>query len=304
MKAARTISTALLLSAALAVSPFARAEEPPDFGEQVSRALGRPGAMLPGGVYRIGFPRTDLNVTLGGTGIRPALALGSWAAFKRTGGGDETIVMGDLVLLGPEVSPVMKKLLNTGFDVTALHNHLVGESPRLMYLHYEGRGPAAMLAQRLRDALSPSATPLGPSSPAAPPPPLTDAQKKSFGEIQEILGHEGKIVGDVLQVGIPRSEPVTCRGVEIPPAMGTATALNFQPAGSGVATTGDFVLTDDELAPVLRTLTSGGIEVEAVHSHMVHETPTLKFVHFWAQGPAPAIARTLRSALDHTAVSK
>jgi len=263
----------------------------------IARTLGREGSLQPGDVYKVGFPRTDLKVTLGNLRVEPGLALGSWAAFKRVGAGDEAMVMGDLVLLTAEVNPVMTRLLENGLDVTALHNHLLGETPRLLYLHYEGRGGAAALAEKLKGALSATATPLK-ASPSGPPPALTAVEAKAFQRVQEILGHEGKVAGKVLQVAVPRPEKIECNGVEIPPAMGTATALNFEPTGDGVAATGDFVLLDDEVISVLHALRAGGIDVTAIHSHMLHDTPSLKFVHFWGEGPAEKIAGALRGALD------
>ena len=299
MKKLRILAIALCLIAAPSRVPGPRAGEPggPAWCSAVARALGREGSLQPGDVYKVGFPRTDLKVNLGTLRIEPGLALGSWAAFRRVGEGDDTMVMGDLVLLTAEVNPVMTRLLDNGLAVTALHNHLLGETPRLMYLHYEGRGSAAALAEKLKGALSLTATPLK-AGPSGPPPSLTALEVKAFQRVQEVLGREGKIAGKVLQVAVPRPEKIECDGVEIPPAMGTATALNFEPTGDGVAATGDFVLLDEEVISVLHVLRAGGIDVTAIHSHMLHDTPSLKFVHFWGEGPAEKIAGTLRDALD------
>jgi len=294
----QTLRLIALLSATAALLPFLLAAEgTPTSWESVGKVFGKEGTLLPGDVYRIGLPRTDLKVTREGTTVEPALALGSWAAFKKTGQGEAALMMGDLVLLAPEVGPVMKRLLDGGIQVTALHNHLIGENPRLMYLHYEAEGGAAAIAEKLKEALLLSATPLNATA-ARRSPPLSTDQTNMFKLVQQILGHEGSMAGRVLQVSVPFPEPVRCHGIEIPPAMGTATALNFQIAGTGVATAGDFALEDDDLGPAVIALRGGGIEVTAIHHHMLHDDPSLKFVHFWGVGPAEKIAHTLRSVLE------
>src|SRR6266850_2899059 len=190
MKKLRILAIALCLIAVPSGVSGPRAGETagPAWCSAVARALGREGSLQPGDVYKVGFPRTDLKVSLGTVRIEPGLALGSWAAFRRVGEGDDTMMMGDLVLLTAEVNPVMTRLLENGLAVTALHNHLLGETPRLMYLHYEGRGSAAALAEKLKGALSLTATPLK-AGPSGPPPSLTALEVKAFQRVQEVLGH-------------------------------------------------------------------------------------------------------------------
>jgi hypothetical protein len=265
----------------------------------VDRAFGRPGAMQPGDVQKYSFPRADLRVTAAGVQVKPALALGSWVAFKAMGDTKgEAMAMGDLVLLESEVAPVMSKLQAMGVEQTALHNHLQHESPSVMYLHIEAHGHPVKIAEAVRAALALTGTPSVP--PAA-------AGSAGFGldtaRLASALGYAGKVTGGVYQVSVPRAEQVRVAGMEIPPAMGVATALNFQPTANGkAAITGDFVLTADEVNPVIRSLREGGIEVTALHSHMLGEEPRLYFMHFWANDEAVKLARTLHAALGHMKV--
>jgi Domain of Unknown Function (DUF1259) len=262
---------------------------------RLDEVFGRPGEKI-GQVYKVGFPRTDLHVIVAGIPIRPGLALGSWAAFSGTD--EDAMVMGDLVLVGGEVDPVMKALGSSGFAITALHNHLLGESPRLLYMHYMGRGQAEELARGLRAALARSATPLG--KPAAAQPTTEPAFVKT---VEQALGRKGRFVGGVLAFGVPRAEPVTLAGATLVPAEGIAESINFQQAGAGrVAATGDFVLAAAEVNPVITALTQHGIRVTALHSHMLEEQPRLFFLHFWGVGRPGVVAAGIESALRHVAV--
>jgi hypothetical protein len=264
----------------------------------VGAALGKTGAVQAGGVYRVGLPRSDLAVTLDGVAIKPSLALGSWVAFREMGG--ETMVMGDLVLTHAEVNPVMTVLEENGVQVTALHNHLLRSSPATMYMHIDGHGDAVRLATAIHAALAQTRTPLGASPPAPPPADLGIDQ----GAIDQTLGAKGSVNGGVLQYGIPRAEAPRAHGMPIPPPMGSAIAINFQPTGGGkAAITGDFVLTADEVNPVIKALRAGGVEVTAIHNHMLDDEPRLFFMHFWANDDAGKLARTLRSALDRVKVA-
>lgn len=267
----------------------------------VDQALGRTGAMQPGDVYKFGFPRSDLHVTVGGVSVKPSLALGSWVAFKQ-GSDGQTTLMGDLVLTEREVEPVMRKLQEGGVGQTAVHNHLLGESPRLLYMHIMGHGDAAKLATSVHAALALTGTPPAPATtPKAPTGPFGI----DTAAISKTLGVSGNVAGGVYQVGVARLDTVQVDGMAIPPSMGVATALNFQPTGGGkAAATGDFVLIGSEVNPVLRALRSHGIEVTALHSHMLTETPRLFFMHFWANADAAKVAQGLRAALDDMNVKK
>lgn len=262
----------------------------------VDAALGRTGVLQPDSVYKFGFSRSDLDVTVGTVKLRPALALGSWVAFMPLGRSG-SIVMGDLVLIESEIGPVMRGLEAGGIEQTALHNHLRGESPHVMYLHIMARGNPVAIARTIRTALGETRTPVAASAPigAAVPIDLDTAG------IARALGRTGKTNGGVYQVSVPRVEAIRADGFAIPPSMGIATAINIQPTGGGRAVaTGDFVLRPAEVNRVIRALRNHGIEVTALHSHMLDESPRLFFMHFWASGDGVAMARGLRSALDLT----
>ncbi len=262
----------------------------------VQEAMGWPGKLQPDGAFEFGMPRKDLKVIVNGTQIKPSLALGSWVAFS--GALDHAMAMGDLVLTESEVEPVMSKLQEQGIQETAVHNHLLHETPRVMYMHIAGHGDAVKMAKAIHDALSLTKTPPAESAPTAAP-------EQSIGadtaQIDSVLAHKGKVNGGVYQVSVPRSEKIMDEGMEVLPSMGTSTALNFQPTGNGrAAITGDFVLLANEVNPVIRALRDNGIQVTALHSHMLSEQPRLLFMHFWANDDAVKLARGLRTALDQT----
>ena len=266
---------------------------------QVDDVLGRKAAVS-GDVHRYGFPRTDLSVTLDGVTIKPALALGGWVAFKPMHGG--AMVMGDLVMLESEVNPVMLKMIEGGLEITAVHNHLLRASPATFYMHVAGHGDPVKLATAIREGLAASKTPGAVSPPAAPP-----AIDLDTAQLDQIIGVKGQANGGVYQFNVPRRDEVKMDGMAMaPPApMGVAIGINFQPTGSGkAAITGDFVMTSEEVNPVIKALRAGGIEVTALHSHMLDEQPRLFFMHFWANDDAIKLAKGLRAALDKTASGK
>ena len=258
----------------------------------IDQALGRSGQKT-GDVYRVSFPRTDLHVSLKGVAIKPGLALGSWAAFLGTD--DNAMVMGDLVLLEEELNPVMAKLRSAGFEISAVHNHLMEESPKILYMHYMGHGPATQLATSLRAALSVSKTPLDKPAAAAEEP----APPAWVKTVEDAVGRKGTYKGGVLSYGVPRSDTITMAGMTITPAAGVGEAINFQAADSGnVATTGDFVLTAEEVNPVISALQEHSIQVTALHSHMLTEQPRLFFMHFWCVGSPESVGAGIKAALS------
>jgi len=258
----------------------------------VAEVLGKAGAEAPDGVYRISLPRTDLKVVLDSVELKPALALGSWLAFRSQG--NQAMVMGDLVLTADEVSPVMQKLAEEGIEITALHNHLLRAAPATFYMHVFGRGDAIKLATALHDGLAFSKTPLMAPSGAAPAPLDLDTTL-----IDRTLGAKGKANGGVYQISLGRAGTAIAAGMPVPDAMGSAEAINFQPTGAGkAAIAGDFVLTANEVNPVLRALRDNGIDVTALHNHMLDEEPRLFFMHFWANDEVAKLAAGLRAALD------
>jgi Domain of Unknown Function (DUF1259) len=267
--------------------------------KKIDDMLGRSAAVT-GDVHRYGFPRSDLHIMLDGVVIKPALALGGWAAFKPAHGG--AMVMGDLVLLETEITPVMTTAIENGLEITAVHNHILRARPATFYMHISGHGDPIKLADALHKALAASKTPLAaPTASTASPEIGLDT-----AELDRIVGVKGKTVGGVYQFAVARRESITEGGMSLEPAapLGMATGVNFQPTGNGrAAITGGFVLADKEVNPVIRALRSSGIEVTALHSHMLDEQPRMFFMHFWANDDAKKLAKGIRAALDNTATA-
>jgi hypothetical protein len=283
-----------LIAAVLLATPAVAAE--PDW-TQVGQALGKSGGVQAGGVYRVGFPRTDLKVSLDGITLRPGFALGGWVAFQPMGA--EAMVMGDLVLTQDEVAPVMRKLEEGGVEITAVHNHLLRAEPMTLYMHVQGHGDPVKLASAVHAGLALSKTPFAP-----PPGTSTPANIDMIG-IDRIMGYFGQDSGGIYQFGIPRAQPITDQGMALPGPMGAAVAINFQPTGFDTAAiTGDFVLLASEVNPVIKALQASGIEITALHSHMLDEQPRVFFMHFWANDDARKLATGLRAALDKVDVKK
>ena len=289
---------ALLLGLCALAVPAVAANE--DYWQKVGQALGKEGAQQPGRIYRVALPRSDLHVTLDGVAIKPGLALGGWLAFAAIN--DNAMVMGDLVLTQDEIAPVMKKFEEGGIEVTALHNHLLRAEPMTLYMHVLGHGDPVKLAQALHAGLALSKTPLQAGALPAGAPPAIDFDT---GAVDKAMGYKGKNNGGIYGFSISRAKPVTEDGMEIPAAMGSAIGINFQPTGGGkAAITGDFVLSDKEVNPVIKALEASGIEITALHSHMLSEQPRMFFMHFWANDDATKLARGLRAALDHIDAKK
>jgi Domain of Unknown Function (DUF1259) len=266
---------------------------------KVDQALGKPGTNQPGGVHKYALPRTDLKITVDGVAIKPALALGSWVAFLPVA--NESMFMGDLVLMESEIEPVMKRLIDEGVQITAIHNHLLRAAPAVFYMHVAGHGDPVKLAATLHAGLALSQTPFTAPMAVAPAAELD----LDTAAIERTLGVKGIVNGGVYQFAIPRAETISEAGMTIPPSMGTAIAINFQPTGGGhAAITGDFVLLSPEVNPVLKTLRDNGIEVTALHSHMIQDSPHLFFMHFWANDDVATLARGLRAALDKANVKR
>jgi hypothetical protein len=283
------------------LQPFVSAAHAQDVDwQKVDEVLGRKPAVT-ADVHRYGFPRSDLSVTLDGVAIKPSLALGGWVAFKPAHGG--VMVMGDLVLLDSEIGPVMSKMIANGLEITAVHNHLLRANPETFYMHIAGHGDPVKIAAAIRDGLAESKTPLTVATPSTPPP----AVDLDTAQLDQIIGVKGRANGGVYQFGVPRRDPIKQVGMVLSPAgpLGVATGIGFQPTGGGrAAITGDFVLSSDEVNSVIMALRTHGIEVTALHSHMLDEEPRLFFMHFWANDDAIKLAHGLRAALDKTASTK
>jgi hypothetical protein len=292
-------ATKTMAFAALSLVWAAQATAAETDWSSVDTILTRKGA-ISGDVRRYGLPRSDLNVTLDGVAIKPGFALGGWVAFQPMG--DKAMMMGDLVLTENEINPVMSKLLSEGLQVTALHNHLLRANPPTFYMHVAGTGDPAQLARLVRTALEESKTPFGVKPPAEAAA-AGAAIDFDTAKVDAAIGHKGKANGGVYQFGVPRADSIKMMGMAIPPAMGTAIAINFQPTGAGkAAITGDFVALSSELNPLITALRDNEIEVTAIHNHMVGEEPRAFFVHFWANDDAIKLAHGLGVALKTVAV--
>lgn len=272
----------------LALSAPGAAQTSADWTAPIAGTLGRAGK-LDSGIYKVTLPRTDLHVRIGNTSLEPAAGLTSWMAFRKDSGG--VVVDGDLALLESEVTPVVSTLSLNGFEISAIHNHLLGERPRIMFVHFFGHGDLQKLATGLKNALSQSKTPRQPTASEAKPGYDTKA-------IEAVMGKPGTLNGPVLGFGFPREHRISTHAVALAPAMGMATAINFQPSPSGVAATGDFVLREQEVDAVIAALRAGGITITAVHTHLLDAEPRMIFLHFWAEGAPEQVAKTLKAALS------
>ncbi len=286
----KRILPTLMLCLLLIQSSLAQAAD----WKAVERVFNRSGNSQ-GEMFKITFPRSDLDIRLDSIRIEPGLALTSWAAFKPMGNG--AMVMGDLVLLETELSAAQKALIEKGFKVSGIHNHIAKESPSVIYMHFGGEGDPVQLAERLKEVLVLTSTPM--NVPALKK--TSSALAAEQASIESVLQVKGKQNGDVLNFSIPRRETIMEEGMEVPPFMGMATAINFQRADENrMATTGDFVLLADEVEPVVNALVEHGIAVTAVHNHMLQESPRLFFLHFWGVNMPENLAKGLRAALERT----
>jgi hypothetical protein len=259
--------------------------------DSVGRVLKAPGA-LNAGYYRYTMPRRDLTLRVGGVTVAPALALGSWAGFS--GSAQDATMMGDLVTIAGEVGTVLAELARQRITVMAIHNHLVGEEPRITYIHFHGQGNAIDLANRLSRAVARTATPL----------PVAAASVQSVAIdtalVFRTLGSSGRAQGNVAQLSfnlVPG--PVTVHGQTVNPALGYGTPINIQMVeGTRAVATGDFSVLGRHTDPVLDALAAHGITATAVHSHLIDEQPTIYYIHFWADGALADVLRGLKAALD------
>src|SRR6476659_9131940 len=257
----------------------------------LNNVFGKKGTVT-GNVYKVSFPRSDLKVKVGDFSVAPGLALGTWVGIISMG--DHAMMMGDLVLLDTEVPKVINKLMEENLEITAIHNHLISETPTIKYIHYHGEGDAVALAKRIKAVLEVTGTPLTPMAAQ------NQAPSPDWSKVTALLGTTGKQSGMVLAYAFPRNEKTMESGMEMPPSMGMATAINFQMDGNRAAITGDFVMLADEVNPVIKALTANGIMPTALHSHMLHDEPRLFMMHFWAVGDPEKLATGLKAALDKT----
>jgi hypothetical protein len=258
---------------------------------EVENVFGKKGNVQ-GDVFKITFPRSDLKVKVGDFFVAPGLALTSWIGFMKMG--SQTMMMGDLVLLDTEVAQVVSKLVSENLDMTALHNHLVNETPSIKYIHFSGSDDAVKLAEKIKSVIAITGTPLAPLQAQ------TQSVNPDWSKVEAILGTSGKHNGILLQYSFPRNEKLTEGGMEMPAFMGMATGINFQMDSSRTAIAGDFVLLANEVNSVIKALTENGIAVTAIHNHMLYDNPRLFMIHFWAVDEPEKLAKGLKAALDKT----
>jgi hypothetical protein len=245
------------------------------------------------GFYKFSFPRTDLNVMLDGLKIDPRFAFTTWFAFMPTDSVGDGMLMGDVVLKESEFKNVLKKLDEKGIDIAAIHNHLLSENPKVMYLHVTAMGKQMEIFNSLKEVLAQTTTPLTSS--------FTDTSSKmDWGRTEDTLGFHGKREGSILKFNIPRNEKIQDGGMELQENFGISSVINFQRTGGQAAVTGDFVLIPSEVNTVQKILTRGNILVTALHSHMLFEQPRLFFMHFWAIDDPEKLAAVLHEVIRST----
>jgi hypothetical protein len=286
-------STQLLLSACLLwVGTTTFAQEVPSDYQEVLKSLDRKGDFKDG-VLKVNIPRNDLKMTVAGVATPTPFGFGGWAAFTKDSGGGE-VMMGDLVLLQEEVTPVMSALLDNGIEVTALHNHFFWDDPHVYFMHVHGMGKAADLSRRVKPALdlighvkAESVSPLGTSGAA-----LDTAM------IAQIVGHAGEQSGSVYKITVGRSD-ITMKdhGATINARMGLNTWAAFYGTQEDAVVAGDIAMLEREVTSVLKTLRKNGIDVVAIHHHMTEEKPMVIFLHYWGRGPADKLADAFKATL-------
>jgi hypothetical protein len=290
----------LALSVGLALAGALRAMEPAPSAPAaagldtalIERLTGAKGALdATEGVFKVSVPRTDLGLEVNGVRLTPRLGLTSWAAFKRVG--DQAMVMGDLVLREDQVNPVMSTALDHGLEVTALHNHFLGDSPRVMFMHIGGHAPLEPLATAVGAVFRSLRETPAPAPRAAIDPAKSDLDPKA---VEQILGRAGEFKDGVLRFSIGKTSHM--HGEAVGNAMGVNTWAAFAGGQGQAVVDGDFAMYEGELQAVLKALRKAGINVAAIHNHMTDETPRIVFLHYWGIGPAADLARGLKSALD------
>lgn len=261
----------------------------------VTDILGRTGSFGDNNtVYRIPLPRSDLHVVSDGTAIKPGLALGGYAAMARYD--DGTMLMGDLVVTEAELPKVTDALQAHGIDQTALHKHLLEQSPPVWWTHVHAMGDPTQLAQGLRAALDATAIPMPAAAPATQP-----ALDLDTAGINQALGRTGTADGGIYKFTIARADTITDDGHLVPATFGVTTGINFQPTcGGKAAINGDFAMTGPEVQKVIQALRAGHISIVEVHNHSLTDQPRLFYAHFWAVDDAVTLAKALRTAVDAT----
>jgi hypothetical protein len=268
------------------------AQDIPSDYQQVLKNVGKSGDYK-SNVLKVNIPRNDIHVTIDNLAVPTPFGFGGWFAMTKGDGGDD-VMMGDLVLLQEEVNPVISALLDNGLEVTALHNHFFWENPRIYYMHIHGHGKAADLAEHIKPALALIGK-------GQPPPASSSAPTTSLdtARLVKIVGHDGEQNGAVYKITVGRDDlKLKEMGAVINSRMGLNTWAAFYGTDQDAAIAGDVAMLESEVTPTLRALRSHGIDVVAIHHHMIETQPVIIFLHYWGRGPAPQLAQGFKAALD------
>jgi hypothetical protein len=287
-----SLSSLVLLSVIWAGKPMGAQEIPGEY-QPVLTVTGKSGDYK-ANVLKVNVPRNDLHVTVNKLALPTPFGFGGWFAMTKGDGGDD-VMMGDLVLLQKEVNPVMSALLDNGLEVTALHNHFFWEDPRIYYMHVYGHGRPADLAKQIKPALDL----IGKGSSSQPAPKPATAAMLDTAKIAKIVGHEGEQTGAVYKITIGRDDlKLKDMGATINARMGLNTWAAFYGTNDNAAIAGDIAMLEKEVTPTLKALRSHGLDVVAIHQHMLSTQPTVIFLHYWGQGKADDLASGFKAALD------
>ena len=292
MKEAISVLSTLILAVGVG-SGLGTAQEIPSDYQQVLKTVGKSGDCK-ANVLKVNIPRNDIHVTIDNLAVPTPFGFGGWFALTKDDGGDD-VMMGDLVLLQEEVNPVMSALLDNGLEVTALHNHFFWENPRIYYMHIHGHGKAADLAEHIKPALAL----IGKGQPL--PAPSSSSTKSSLdtAQIAKIVGHDGEQNGAVYKITVGRDDVrLKEMGAVINSRMGLNTWAAFYGTDQDAVIAGDVAMLEGEVTPALKSLRSHGIDVVAIHHHMIDTQPVIIFLHYWGRGPAPQLAQGFKAALD------
>jgi len=279
------------------VTTLGYSQETPSEYQEVLKIVGKSGDYK-SNVLKVNIPRNDLHVKVAGYSLPTPFGFGGWFAMTKGDGGEE-VVMGDLVLTQDEVNPVMSSLLEHGFEVTALHNHFFWEEPRVFFMHIHGHGKAVELANEIKPAIDlighAKPTESGSSSkPAAEKQGTLDTER-----IAKIVGHAGEQTGPVYKITLGRDDlDVKEMGAAINARMGLNTWAAFVGTNDDAAVAGDVAMLESEVTPTLKALRSHGLDVVAIHHHMINSKPVIIFLHYWGRGPADKLATGFKAAVD------